>query len=196
MPNTSSSAINQQIAPKNVGKLHSSAGAVWDGQEALDYLLEEPSPEHSRPDIMDGYHATRTIRTHERFKNLAWIRNTPIVAMTASAIQGDRQKCQKAGIDYLTKPAKGELLGKMLVKCAIKGKPKQEFAQKVMSKLNPRRRGSILAQSSLRPFIHNTLTYCLSILKQRRRRNPHQFPVPSRLPLSSVKSGLKESRHY
>src|ERR1700722_20244259 len=80
--------------------------------------------------IMDGYHATRMIRTHERFKNSAWIRNTPIVAMTASAIQGDRQKCQGAGIDYLTKPAKGELLEKILVKCAIEGKPKRELAQK------------------------------------------------------------------
>jgi len=49
---TSSSAINKQIALKNVGKLHFSAGAVWNGQEALDYLLEEPSTEHSRPDII------------------------------------------------------------------------------------------------------------------------------------------------
>ena len=80
--------------------------------------------------IMDGYHATRTTRTHEQFKNSAWIRNTPIVAMTASVIQGDRQKCQRAGTDYLTKSAKGELLEKMLVKCVIEGKPKWEFAQK------------------------------------------------------------------
>ena len=80
--------------------------------------------------IMDGYHATRTTRTHEQFKNSAWIRNTPIVAMAASAIQGDRQKCQRSGIDYLTKSAKGELLEKMLVKCVIEGKPKWEFAQK------------------------------------------------------------------
>lgn len=49
--------------------------------------------------------------------------------MTASAIQGDRQKCQRAGMDYLAKLAKGELLEKMLVKCAI-GKPKRQFAQK------------------------------------------------------------------
>ncbi|XTI95954.1 hypothetical protein V2W45_1350325 [Cenococcum geophilum] len=47
-----SSAINKQIALKNVGKLHFSAGAVWNGQESLDYLLEEPSTEHSRPDII------------------------------------------------------------------------------------------------------------------------------------------------
>lgn len=50
--------------------------------------------------------------------------------MTASAIQGHRQNCQRAGIEYLTKPARGELLEKMLVKCAIEGKPKREFAQK------------------------------------------------------------------
>jgi len=79
---------------------------------------------------MDGYHATRTIRAHEQFKISAWIRNAHIVAMTASAIQGDRQRCQRTGIDYLAKPAKGELLEKMLVKCAIEGKPKREFAQK------------------------------------------------------------------
>lgn len=52
MLGTSSSAINKQIALKNVGKLHFSAGAVWNGQESLDYLLEEPSTEHSRPDII------------------------------------------------------------------------------------------------------------------------------------------------
>jgi hypothetical protein len=50
--------------------------------------------------------------------------------MAVSAIQGDRQNCQRAGIGYLTKSAKGELLEKMPVKCAIEGRPKWEFAQK------------------------------------------------------------------
>jgi CheY-like chemotaxis protein len=93
-------------------------------QEALDYLLQEPSPAHPRPDIilmdvqmpiMDGYRATHTIRTAEPFREQ--IRDIPIVAMTASAIQGDKEKCQKAGMDdYLSKPVRGPVLEKMLLK--------------------------------------------------------------------------------
>jgi len=70
--------------------------------------------------IMDGYLATHTIRTQEPFKARA--KDIPIVAMTASAIQGDKEKCQKAGMDdYLAKPVKGKVLEKMLLKWAVEG---------------------------------------------------------------------------
>lgn len=47
--------------------------------------------------------------------------DVPIVAMTASAIQGDREKCKKAGMDdYLAKPVKGKTLEKMLVKWTMR----------------------------------------------------------------------------
>lgn len=46
------SQINQQIALKTIRKLHFSVNAVWNGQEALDYLAQEPSPTHPRPDII------------------------------------------------------------------------------------------------------------------------------------------------
>lgn len=99
--------------------------------------------------IRDGYSATHAIRTD--FSALPAVRDVPIIAMTASAIQGDREKCQQAGMDvsgpasfspfsrppggssdaelvwqdYLAKPVKGKVLEKMLVKWALEGSRKQ-----------------------------------------------------------------------
>ena len=93
-------AINQQIALKTIAKLGFAVKAVWNGKEALEYL-EHPSQEQPKPDvilmdvqmpIMDGYRATYKIRNAKRFMNLPEVQHTPIVAMTASAIQGDREK--------------------------------------------------------------------------------------------------------
>lgn len=102
--------------------------AVWNGQEALDYLMQPESSDHPKPDVilmdvqmpvMDGYIATHTIRHTAPFMDNKHIQNTPIVAMTASAIQGDREKCETAGMnDYLAKPVKGKILESMLVKWA------------------------------------------------------------------------------
>jgi CheY-like chemotaxis protein len=46
------SHINQQIALKTIKKLRFSVNAVWNGQEALDYLKQEFNPSHPRPDII------------------------------------------------------------------------------------------------------------------------------------------------
>lgn len=74
--------------------------------------------------IMDGYRATYTIRN--TFSEDLAVRYTPIVAMTASAIQGDKEKCQVAGMDdYLAKPVKKVNLENMLVKWAVEGKKKR-----------------------------------------------------------------------
>lgn len=120
------SPINQTIALKTIKKLGFSVNAVWNGQEALDYL------KHNNADIilmdvqmpiMDGYRATHIIRHHPPFIDMQEIQRIPIIAMTASAIQGDREKCQKAGMDdYLAKPVKGKLLEKMLLKWAVEGR--------------------------------------------------------------------------
>ncbi|EFQ92366.1 hypothetical protein CFE70_001238 [Pyrenophora teres f. teres 0-1] len=126
--------INQQIALKTIKKLHFSVNAVWNGQEALEYLTQEFSPSHPRPDIIlmdvqmpirDGYSATHAIRTEAPWRNMPEIQGVPIVAMTASAIQGDKEKCVSCGMDdYLAKPVKGKLLEKMLVKWALEGRRK------------------------------------------------------------------------
>lgn len=70
--------------------------------------------------ILDGYRATHLIRHHNPYSSLPGMHAVPIVAMTASAIQGDREKCQRAGMDdYLAKPVKAKTLEKMLVKWAL-----------------------------------------------------------------------------
>lgn len=80
--------------------------------------------------IMDGYRATYTIRN--TFHDDLAVRHTPIVAMTASAIQGDKEKCQKAGMDdYLAKPVKKGNLEKMLVKWVVEGKKKRANLQQL-----------------------------------------------------------------
>lgn len=118
------SAIIQQIATKTIQKLGFKVDAVWNGKEALEYLQLAQDGKQTKPDIVlmdvqmpviDGYKATHILRHHIPYK--AYAKDIPIVAMTASAIQGDREKCRKAGMDdYLAKPVRGALLERMLIK--------------------------------------------------------------------------------
>ena len=131
--------MNQTIALRLIKKFGFSVSAVWNGKEALDYLLEPTTLDHPKPDIilmdvqmpvLDGYRATHFIRHHSPFSTLPDIRALPIVAMTASAIQGDREKCVRAGMnDYLAKPVKGPILEAMLLKWALEGMRHKELLE-------------------------------------------------------------------
>ncbi|HKJ65352.1 MAG TPA: response regulator, partial [Desulfopila sp.] len=96
--------INRTLALAVLEKAKLKVTAVSNGVEAvtewqrLPYdliLMDIQMPE------MDGYRATDLIREREKILGL----HTPIIAMTAHAIKGDREKCLQAGMDdYVTKP--------------------------------------------------------------------------------------------
>lgn len=87
--------------------------AASDGHQALTLLNENPDTSLVLMDIMmprmDGYETTRCIRLMEEFEKL------PILALTAKAMRGDRDKCLEAGAsDYLAKPVDTEKLLSMI----------------------------------------------------------------------------------
>jgi signal transduction histidine kinase/DNA-binding response OmpR family regulator/CHASE3 domain sensor protein len=84
-----------------------------DGREALKVLAENPKTSIVLLDMMmpnlDGYETAAIIRKNETYKNL------PIIAVTAKAMTGDREKCIQAGAsDYITKPVDSDQLLSLL----------------------------------------------------------------------------------
>jgi two-component system, sensor histidine kinase and response regulator len=64
---------------------------------------------------MDGYEATEAIRRQEATSPGGEVRRTPIIAMTAAAMEGDRERCMAAGMDdFITKPVRLEAIGAVL----------------------------------------------------------------------------------
>jgi CheY-like chemotaxis protein len=98
------STTNQRLAVGLLSKLGHTARVANNGQEAVVTLEREPFDlvlmDVQMPE-MDGYQATAVIRAREAGK----LQHTPIVAMTAHAMKGDREECLAAGMDgYISKP--------------------------------------------------------------------------------------------
>jgi len=107
-------AVNQRVAKKILEKAGHHVTLAVNGAEAIEkwsaqafhlILMDVQMPG------VDGFQATGAIRERERFSGA----HIPILAMTAHAMSGDREKCLEAGMDdYLTKPIDAKLLLKMV----------------------------------------------------------------------------------
>ena len=111
--------INQKIAVSFVTRLGLKCQAFGDGLQAVEALRQksrEGIPYHLvlmdvQMPVLDGYDATRLIRKDAD----PVVRSVLIIAMTASAIRGDREKCLEAGMNnYLAKPVRAAVLKSML----------------------------------------------------------------------------------
>jgi PAS domain S-box-containing protein len=103
-------AVNQKLARRLLEKRGHQVVAVGNGREALEILEQQPFDavlmDVQMPE-MDGLEATAAIRGREKGTG----RHVPIVAMTAHAMKGDRERCLEVGMDaYVSKPLQAQEL--------------------------------------------------------------------------------------
>jgi CheY-like chemotaxis protein len=124
--------VNQLVALGILETIGYAAHTAGDGEEAIDAWRRTPY-DAILMDVqmprMDGYAATRAIRAAEKDGE-----RIPIVAMTAAAVEGEREKCLQAGMDdFLTKPVDPGALGETLRVWLLDGGPTDGQAPAVES---------------------------------------------------------------
>jgi len=123
---------NQQVALNQLHKAGYLADLAENGREAVSAFERNPYDiilmDMNMP-VMDGYEATGTIRKMEKAEEDSGKgpRHIPIIAITANALSGDREKCLAAGADdYLSKPLKKERLLAMIGKWTDSSPPEAD----------------------------------------------------------------------
>ncbi|KFZ39130.1 histidine kinase [Shewanella mangrovi] len=105
--------MNQEVASEFLKQAGMQLTIANNGQEALELLAQQPFDlvlMDCQMPVMDGYQATRELRKQPQFTDL------PVVAMTANAMSGDRERCIEAGMnDHLAKPIEVSLLYQTLL---------------------------------------------------------------------------------
>jgi CheY-like chemotaxis protein len=136
-------AINQKVASRLLQQFGYVPEIAGSGLEAIRALEQKPFDlilmDVQMPEI-DGLEATRRIRLRQQEPEPHPHFKAPIViiAMTASAMQGDREKCLAAGMDdYVSKPVRVEALHAAIERCGAAFAPEQFSASTVPQKPQP-----------------------------------------------------------
>jgi two-component system sensor histidine kinase/response regulator len=137
--------INQRVALYLLQKQNYTTTVVSNGREALQAFEREPFDlvlmDIQMPE-MDGFEATRSIRAAESVSG----GHLPIIAMTAHAMKGDRERCLAAGMDdYVTKPIQAPELLRAIQNAIGQPDPKNEAAKSVLPTKNFINRKAVLA---------------------------------------------------
>ncbi|GIV11381.1 MAG: hypothetical protein KatS3mg020_0872 [Fimbriimonadales bacterium] len=111
--------VNQKVIRRTLEKWGVTVQIAHHGREALEWLAREPFHlvlmDCQMPE-MDGFETTQRIREYERPRGL----HIPIIALTANALEGDREKCLECGMDdYLSKPVNPDALREKLVQWGL-----------------------------------------------------------------------------
>lgn len=114
---TEDNEINQQVAKELLTGVGFKVEIANNGREAVGMIVESKDSTHYdmvlmdiQMPVLDGYAATKEIRKYKEFDNI------PIVAMTADAMVGVKEKCITAGMqDYITKPINPSQIFKALI---------------------------------------------------------------------------------
>ncbi len=114
--------INQRVCEEMLRRLGIDVHTVNDGRQAVEALDDEGYDavlmDCQMPEL-DGYRATALIREHEQEQGRARV---PIIALTAHAMEGDREACLAAGMDdYLSKPFRLADLESLLLRWITEG---------------------------------------------------------------------------
>ena len=135
--------VNQELAERLLKKRGYQVTLANNGAEAVEcfekgcfdlVLMDMQMP------VMDGIEATESIRSREMRRS--WVvsqdfKPVPIVAMTANAMQGDRERCLQAGMnDYVSKPIKPAELYAAIERCLGFDSPEQASSPAVAMRLN------------------------------------------------------------
>jgi CheY-like chemotaxis protein len=115
--------VNRELAKANLTNLSCDVAVAEDGKEAVAQVMERTFDVilmDCQMPVMDGFEASRIISTMIANKEL---QPTPIIALTANAMPGDRERCLEAGMDdYVTKPLRKKTLIDVLTRWRVSKK--------------------------------------------------------------------------